>query len=490
MCVTFSVMTQAAVYARISSDPKDTALGVKRQLKDCLALAERKGWPVAETFIDNDVSATSGKPRPQYVRMMTALAEGRLDALVCWDVDRLTRTPRELEDVVDLAERQGVALASVGGEIDLATPQGRLTARIKGNVAKHESEQLARRVRAKMTERAEAGAPHGKAAFGWRREQVYNDSGSRLGSRDVLHPEQAQIVRAAAAAILAGDSLRAYTAGMNLRGEVSVNNKPWTTSTLRAVLLRASNAGLRIHQGQVIGRGNWEPILDEDTYQRVVAILTDPGRRTSPPSSAIKYLLSGIAKCGVCDGPIRVLAANASNGRSGDSYVCHHGYHVRRSRLDLDELVTKLVVGRLALPDAASALTIGDRGQLQDVLDKAAGIRARLDLAADSYADGNIDGQQLARITGKLRPELTKWEQAARAASTAPDLLDLARPDIAQGWESLPLARQRAVIDVLLDIKVDRTNRRGGDNRLDPKSIRITWKVGRIGKPASALVRE
>jgi site-specific DNA recombinase len=78
-------MTQAAVYARISSDPNDTALGVARQLKDCLALAERKGWPVIETFIDNDVSATSGKPRPQYVAMMSALAAGRLDALVWGD---------------------------------------------------------------------------------------------------------------------------------------------------------------------------------------------------------------------------------------------------------------------------------------------------------------------------------------------------------------------------------------------------------------------
>ncbi len=470
-------MTQAAVYARISSDPNDTALGVARQLKDCLALAERKGWPVGETFIDNDVSATSGKPRPQYVRMMTALAEGRLDALVCWDVDRLTRTPRELEDVVDLAERRGVALASVGGEIDLATPQGRLTARIKGSVAKHETEQLTRRVKAKMAERAESGAPHGRTAYGWRREQVYDDQGRRLGSRDVVHPEQAGVIRGAAAAVLAGESLRSYVAALNVRGEVTLNDKPWSTTTLRLILLRERNTGLRVHQGQVIGRGNWEPILDDDTFRRVVAVLTDPDRRTSPPSSAVKYLLSGIAKCGICDGPMRVLTASPGNGRTRDSYVCQFGHHVRRARLDVDDLVTRLVVGRLALPDAATALTTGDGGQVQEALDKAAAIRARLDLAADSYADGNIDARQLARITGKLRPELAQWEQAARAASTAPDLLDLATPDITRRWEHLPLARQRAVIDLLVDIKVDRTTRRGGDTRFDPKSVRITWKT-------------
>ena len=63
---------------------------------------------------------------------------------------------------MDLHERHGVQLASVGGEIDLGTPQGRLTARIKGSVAKHESEQLTRRVKVKMAERAEAGARTGR----------------------------------------------------------------------------------------------------------------------------------------------------------------------------------------------------------------------------------------------------------------------------------------------------------------------------------------
>jgi DNA invertase Pin-like site-specific DNA recombinase len=103
---------KAAVYTRISSDD-GTALGVARQMTDCVALAERKGWTVAEVFTDNDVSATSGRVRPAYVRMMEALGTGRLGALVVWDVDRLTRTPRELEDVVDLAERRGVALGRV-----------------------------------------------------------------------------------------------------------------------------------------------------------------------------------------------------------------------------------------------------------------------------------------------------------------------------------------------------------------------------------------
>ncbi len=470
------VVTSAAVYARISSDPNDTALGVARQVKDCLALAERKGWLVGEVFTDNDVSATSGRPRPEYERMMATLAAGRVGALVVWDVDRLTRTPRELEDVVDLAERHGVALASVGGEIDLATPQGRLTARIKGNVAKHESEQLARRVRAKMAERAETGQPHGRIAYGWRREQIYDDQGRRLGSRDVLHPEQAEVIRACTSALLAGESLRAVTAGLNERGVLSLNGKPWGTTALRGVLLRERNIGQRVHQGQVVAQGDWEPVLDGDTYQRLVALLTDPSRRSSRPSSAIKYLLSGLARCGVCAGPMRVLTAGR-DGRKSDTYVCQHGYHLRRSMDGLDALVTGLVTARLARPDAAALLSRGDDGQAQEAADKAAALRARLDTAADAYAEGTIDGAQLTRITAKLRPELEKWQQVAPASSSAPELLDLAGPDIAERWESLPLARKRGVIDLLLEISVLPATRRGGHNVFDPDSVRITWKT-------------
>ena len=277
----------------------------------------------------------------------------------------------------------------MGGEIDLGTPQGRLTARIKGSVAKHESEQLTRRVKAKMAERAEAGAPHGKVAYGWRREQVYDDTGRRLGSRDVIHPEQADVVRKAAASIAAGDSLRAVTAGLNQAGTLEANGKPWSTTTLRSILLRCSNAGLRKHQGQIVGQGTWEALIDRDTYDRVVAILSDPSRRTSPASSAIKYLLSGIARCGVSGGPMGVLVVG-KDGRKQDAYVCKDGAHVRRVRLPVEELVTETVLERLSQPDARALLIAGDDTATQVLREQAAAVRARLDSAADAYADGTI----------------------------------------------------------------------------------------------------
>src|SRR5487761_1325051 len=126
---TDSPMVRAAIYVRISQDREGAGLGVARQEDDCRALCGRKGWQVAGLYAVNDVSAYSGKPRPQWGRLLADIAAGHLDAVACWHVDRLTRSPRELEDVIDLHDKHGVQLATVTGEIDLSTPTGRLVAR-------------------------------------------------------------------------------------------------------------------------------------------------------------------------------------------------------------------------------------------------------------------------------------------------------------------------------------------------------------------------
>ncbi len=85
------------------------------------------------------------------------------------------------------------------------------------------------------------------------------------------------MIRWATAAVLSGQALRGIVAELNARGALTVNDKRWSTTTLRLILLRERNAGRRVYQGQVVGRGDWQPVLDEDTHTRVLALLTDPG---------------------------------------------------------------------------------------------------------------------------------------------------------------------------------------------------------------------
>jgi len=108
-------LVRAAIYVRISSDRSGAGLGVARQEEDCRALCERLGWTAVLVYCDNDVSAYSGKPRPQWNQLQADIAAGLIDAVACWHVDRLTRSPRELEEVIDLHDKRGVMLATVTG---------------------------------------------------------------------------------------------------------------------------------------------------------------------------------------------------------------------------------------------------------------------------------------------------------------------------------------------------------------------------------------
>ena len=292
-------MTRAAVYARISKDDNDDELGVTRQVADCTREANRRGWDLTEPYIDNDVSASNGRSRKQYERLLVDIRASRIDALVVWDIDRLTRTPREIEDIIDLAEKHGIQLANVGGAIDLATEDGRMMARIKGTVARREVEQSSTRIKRKFDENATEGRPHGMNAYGYRRLVESDDKGRRISATDIIVPSEAAVIRETADRLLAGDSLRSICAGLNARGSLSPKGKPWSATTLRQVMLRDRNAGLRRHRGRVVGQANWLPILDAGTHDRVLALLTDPGRR-SQKGATRKHLLSGIARCGLC----------------------------------------------------------------------------------------------------------------------------------------------------------------------------------------------
>jgi len=113
----------AAIYARISSDPTGEQLGVTRQIEDCKALADRRGWPVSDVYVDDDRSAYSGKPRPEYRRLLDDIGCGAVDAVIVWHADRLHRQPRELEEYIDVCQPRAVpTYACISGLVDLSNP--------------------------------------------------------------------------------------------------------------------------------------------------------------------------------------------------------------------------------------------------------------------------------------------------------------------------------------------------------------------------------
>lgn len=456
-------MTNAAIYCRISSDREGEALGVARQEEDARELADRLGYRVAAVYVDNDrgASTRSTSKRPEYAAMLDAARRGgEFGAIIAYSNSRMTRRPRELEDLIDLHDRHGIRLHTVvSGDDNLATADGRMVARIKGNVDTAEAERTGERVARAARQAAEDGKWHGgPRPFGYEPDGV-----------TVRHAE-AEAVRAAYKVILAGGSVRSVALDWNAKGlRTGRSGRPWTLAGVRDLLKNPRYAGKRSYRGDIVADAVWPAVVDLTTWEAVNAILRDPRRKHGPKSA--RRLLTGLAVCGVCGGRMHCSGSTADK----HLYRCAESQgHVARLGAPIDGYVSAVVVARLSEPDAAEALAPRDAPvDLDAVRDRSAAIHARLDQLATDFADGVLTASQLRTATVRLREQLADAD--AQLAETSRDILGplLDTDDIAAMWEALDVDRRRAVIDALMGVRILPTGR--GARTFKPETVAINW---------------
>jgi hypothetical protein len=384
-----------------------------------------------------------------------------IEAVVVWDLDRLTRRPVEIEHFIDLADRKGVMLASVGGDVDLGTDNGRMFARIKGAVARAEVERKSARQRRANEQRAASGLPHaGRRCFGYEADGV------------TVRDREAQEVQHAVQSLLRGVPVRRITREMNERGATTTAGGPWRPTEVRRMLVNARYAGLRVHRGEQVGVGKWPAIVDPDDHAAVVALLASPERHKA--GAPTRHLLSGIARCGVCDGRI----FGVTDKVKGTIYFCESRRHVSRKAADIDSLVVDATLVLLSEPHLLAMLAGEDAAVEQSSLrERERLLRTRLDDLAISYAEGEIDRAQLSAASARLRAELRTTSEALAANIRQPVLRDLASsPDVIAAWNSLDMDRRREVIECLASIVIHPAGR--GRRSFDPSTVTVTPAKG------------
>lgn len=401
-----------AIYARISQDDAGVrGLGVERQITDCRELAARKGWDGLETYVDNDVSASNAKkPRPSYSRLLADIERGKVTALVVYDLDRLHRRPVELEAFIDLADKRKLALASVGGDADLATAQGQFVARVKGAAGRHEADQMSRRIRRKVEELAAAGKPFngGMRPFGYDQARLH------------VVESEAELIREAATRVLGGASLRSVTKDWNARGILSVMGKPWSVQSLKNNLTAPRMAGLITHKGAVVGPAQWPAILDLTTHEALRHLLLSPGRSTSVAMGRPrKYWFTGLVRCGRCGSRMGV---SGGKPRAVRCLIDYGGCGRVGVQVRLFEPVARAAVLRYAARalQPKDSTADAERGALLDTAIEAA--EARLESLADAFADdeeGDAIEYRAASRAVRRRVDALRAERAEITVATA-----------------------------------------------------------------------
>lgn len=464
-----STDTPVGVYLRQSLDTSGDELAISRQREECLKLCRAKGWTSVTEYVDNDRSATNGKKRPAYQLMLADIAAGKVGAVVVLDLDRLHRQPIELEQFMKLADQKRLALATCTGDVDLATDNGRLFARIKGAVGMAEVERKGVRQKLALDQRARDGhawwtsRPFGYDADpdpdhgGWWTARRPTKHSSTVFNTIRLHVVEAPLVQAAYVAVLKGDSLHSIAAGWNKAGVKPPRGTKWRGAQVRQLLLAERNAGLRHspdRPDEYIA-GNWPPIVTEDMWRGVCGILANPARRYCG-SRARKHLLSGIAICGKCKG---LLTSGVTTGTKHRNYRCIHCRGIARDAVMVDAMVVEAVVNRLSRADAVELLIDLTRDDIDKLQADVDALRAQIKTAEDEYDDGVIDGVRLAarkeRVNVKLRPLVARMQDRERAEVFAD--LPLGTPEVDAAFDALSLDRRRRIIRALLTVTINST---------------------------------
>jgi DNA invertase Pin-like site-specific DNA recombinase len=463
-------VVRAAIYARISSDRDGDRLGVRRQIEDCERLLAREGWELAERYVDDDVSAYTNRVRPSYRRLLDDIQAGFVDAVVVWHLDRLHRHPKELEEFFELCKAAGIRrLASVSGDIDLATHDGQFTARILGAVSRKESDDKSRRITRKHQELAQAG----RMAGGGTRPYGYDDN------RKTVRESEAVVIRECAGRLLAGEAIRSICRDLEERQIPTVLGGPWKTQTLRRLLMSGRISGQREHHGELVARAEWPAIISPAETTRIRALLTDPDRRTN--RSVRRYLLVRLLRCGLCDETL------VSRPRSGGArrYICAKGPNFSGcGRLyvmadTLEQFVVEAVLYRLDSPELAAALKgaptdpDADRWQQEieqskNELDELAAMYGRREIGLSEWQAARTPIERRVSEGKKRLAQLSRTTAIAAHVGNASDLRDR--------WPSLPLTRQHAIVEAVLDHVVVAPGRKGF-NGFDPGRFEPVWRA-------------
>lgn len=457
------------IYCRLSYLDDGTEERVDRQESDCRQLSERLAWPISEQHIFKDPGRSAwqrNRKRPGWDALLKAIENGEIDSVIVYHGDRLLRQPHDLETLISIADSKGIRIASVTGTRNLDSPDDRYILRIEAAGFCRASDDSSRRIRRASEARAVAGLPRpgGTRAFGFERDNL------------TVRPAEAEVIEEAADRLLAGQTMYSVVKWAN---EVSTTStgKRWRVNVFKDMIRRPRIGGLLERDG-VLCEATWEPVLSRETWEDVRSLLAERGEAKGlyvPPvgESAVRYLLSGIARCGTCRAAMMVQVGTHKGGSKRRTYLCSSTgceYRVGRSVPLLDAYVVGRVLQILNDPEFIAGLYAdqgdpGVAGDLAALKRRRAEAKEQLENLAD-YPE--IDATTAAKSLASFDRKITKLRQ--RGAATARQRLLARMAGISRvGWDGEPLDVRRATVAALFRVRVLRAKRRGSG--FDPDAV-------------------
>ena len=460
-------MERAGLYERVSTGIQDSAesRSVDQQNRAGSEATEAQGWRVAGRYPDPGLSASrfAKRGRPEWSRLVTDIEAGRLDIVVMWAANRGGRELEEWARFLNACRKNSVRIFVTGkGRLyDLAVTDDWEALAQQGIKSVLDSEEISLGARRGIADSVARGEPTGRIPFGYTRKYELDRTRPK-GRRAIQVPDQkeAPIVREIIGRIARDEAVSAILRDFTERGIRTRAGAVWSRSSVtRLVLEGVVYIGKRRHNGSQLVDGNWPPLVEEDIYWKAVRVLSNPARK--PKGGGIRpgrtrWLLSYVAACGVCGGPLSMRHLPRTTGQVA-YYRCGNGC-VSAPVAFLDEMATVAVVGFCSGSPLYEVLTRGDDREAQAAKDEAEAERERLADFEEQAVSGQLSAESFARIARGIEARIAELEARARELSSPPALRDLVSDaateeerwkDIHQRWLDMPLTARRAVITTI-----------------------------------------
>ena len=299
---------RCAVYTRKSTEEGLTqdfnSLHAQREAGEAYIRSQTgEGWCLLPSQYDDGGYTGANMERPGLKRLLADIQASKIDCVVVYKVDRLSRSIRDFARMMDLFDKQGVSFVSVTQQFNTTTSLGRLTLNILLSFAQFEREIISERTRDKQS----AARKKGKWTGG---HLVLGYDLEAHGGRLLINGAEAEQVRSLFERYLAGESVQSIVAKAH---DAGWHNKQWTTQEGKVYggqpLRRAHIYNLLtnlLYTGRIavdgsLYPGEHEAIVDQQTFDSVQAKLQQNATtRDNPVRTKLEVLLRGFIYCSSC----------------------------------------------------------------------------------------------------------------------------------------------------------------------------------------------
>nr|DAF23068.1 MAG TPA: integrase [Caudoviricetes sp.] len=318
---------KVAIYVRVSTTSQaEEGYSIEEQIYKLEAYCKIKDWSVYKVYTDGGFSG-SNTERPALEGLIKDADKKKFDTVLVYKLDRLSRSQKDtLFLIEDVFIKNGIEFLSLQENFDTSTPFGKAMIGLLSVFAQLEREQIKERMQLGKLGRAKAGK-----SMMWAKTSYGYDYHKETGTM-TINPVQSLAIKFIFESYLSGRSITKLRDDLN---EKFPKEKPWNYRAVRKILGNPVYCGYNQFMGEIY-KGNHEPIISKEVYDKTQKELKIRQRtaaeNVNPRPFQAKYMLSGIAQCGYCLAPLKILMGMyRKDGTRLVKYECHQR-HPRKMR--------------------------------------------------------------------------------------------------------------------------------------------------------------